>query len=243
MSKKLLLPFVDINIELVRHDPEFFLRHSGDNSKYKMVFTECKLQVPLITFPPDIEIAQAEVLQKNPALYSYIDKRVTVHSLPYGSHKFEHNNTWNGDVPSKLTVLMVPSKNYSGTYDTDPFAFEHNKCNQANFMVDNVPVGGLGMELSLTDKQETSKLMPVYCALRNSYPDIQLSRGDWFKNFPAFHFNINTSDTDDVLPLMKKGLTKLLLKFEPKLDHDTTFLLFAEFPGLLEIDAARNISL
>ena len=45
---------------------------------------------------------------------------------------FELINTWNGDVPSKLTILMVPSENYHGTYITDPFAFKHNYVKSAD---------------------------------------------------------------------------------------------------------------
>ena len=155
-----------------------------------------------------------------------------------GSFHFEHNNTWNGNVPSKIIVLMVSSENYNGSYETDPFCFEHNYVNHAAFTVDNVPESGLVMELNITEKEETSKIMDPYFALLKCYPNMRLTRKQWLEIFPAFHFDINMQHTDDVLPLIRKGLTKIFFKFAKPLVKDTTFIILASFPGLLEIDSA-----
>ena len=61
--------------------------------------------------------------------------------------------------------------------------------------------------------------------------------------FPAFHININSSNEKDILPLVSKGLTKLRLGFKADVSVDTVLLMFAEFPGLMEIDGARNVSI
>lgn len=242
-QEKLLLSHVDVQIEMMMNYPDFYLRHPHDQHKYKFMITDCKLSVPLITLPPDVEIAQAEVLTSNPALYSFNDKKLTVHSVPSGSYQFEHINTWSGDVPSRLTVLMLPSKNYNGTLSTDPFAFVHNNVNFAEVSVDNQPVGGRSMKLRITGDEKTSLINDAYCSVINNYPNMNLTREQWLDLFPVYYFNINSNYTDEVLPLIRKGLTKVLFKFATPLTEDTTVLMQAEFPGLLEIDGVRNVSI
>ena len=240
---KLLLSHVDVKIELIQHYPEFYLRHPHGDKKFKFVITGCKLIVPLITLPPDVEIGLEEVLKTNPAVYAYNDKRLTVHSVASGSRQFDHINTWNGDVPSKLSILMLPSANYNGSLETDPYCFEHNKITDAYISVDNLPVGGKGMSLTITDDQHTSQIIDAYCAAVDNFPNMGLTRSNWVDNFPILHFNINSNYTEEVLPLIKKGVTKVYLKFSTDLPQDTVILMLAEFPALLEIDGARNVTL
>ena len=54
----------------------------------------------------------------------------------------------------KWTILIVSNENYNGTYETDPFYFDHKYINVATFLIDYVPVGGLGMNFRLTDQRE-----------------------------------------------------------------------------------------
>ena len=138
---------------------------------------------------------------------------------------------------------MVASENYNGSYETDPFCFEHHFVNYAAFSVDNVPDPGLTMNLKINEQEETSKIMDPYYSLLKCYPKMNLTRQQWLNIFPAFHFDINMQHTDEILPLIKKGMTKILFKFDKALEKDTTFIGLARFPGLLEIDSARNISL
>lgn len=242
-QEKLLLTHVDVKIELLKHDPDFFLRHPHNLKKYKFVTTDVRLMVPLVTLPPEIEIGQAEVLKNNPALYSFIDKKITAHSVSSGGFFFEHVNTWNGNVPTKLTILMIPSENYNGSLNTDPFGFQHNYVNDITISVDNIPVGGKGMKLMITNDEKTSQIMDAYCSIVDNFPKMEISREDWLEKFPAFHFNINTSNNKEVLPLVRKGMTKVLINFDQPLTTNTIILMLAEFPGLLEIDGRRNITL
>lgn len=242
-QKKLMISHVGIQIELLKHYPEFYLRHPHDKYRYKFVVTDCRLEVPLITLPPDVEIAQAEVLKTNPALYVYNNKTVTTHSVATGSYHFNDNNTWNGDVPTKLTILMLPSENYNGTLKTDPFAFEHNFVNYASVTVDDSSVGGNAKQLQILSDERKSKIIDAYCSIVENFPEMELTRKRWIENFPALYFNINSSHTEDSLPLIRKGLTKVSLKFDQPLAHDTIVLMLAEFPAVLEIDGTRNVSL
>lgn len=239
---KLLLSHVDLKLELIKHYSDFFLRHPHNMNRYRLKITDFKLMVPFITVSPDVEIAQAEILKDNPALYPYINKKITVHSVKNGCFFFEHINTWNGDVPSKLTILMVPSENYHGSYITDPFGFEHNYVKSAEIRVDNKIVGGKGMSLTITDDVRTSHINDAYCALIDSYPKMKLTREQWINNFPALHFNIKRTYSDDVMPQMGKGLTKVNITYDNPLAEDTIVLMIAEFPALMEIDGIRNVT-
>lgn len=240
---KYLISHLDMKIELLKHYPEFYLMHSHDKYKYKFIITDVKLCVPFITLRSDLEIAQAETLQNHAAIYNYTEKKVTVHSVASGSHFFETDNTWNQDVPTKLTILMLPSKNYYGSYKLNPFHFKHNNIKTAEIKVDNKCVGGNVKSFKITEKEETSHINDAFCTLIENYPEMKMKREYWLNNFPAIIFNINRKTEKDVLPLITKGLTKVHLSFAKALEEDTIVLLFAEFPVLMEIDGARNITI
>ena len=137
---------------------------------------------------------------------------------------------------------MVPSENYHGTYITDPFAFKHNYVKSAEIRVDNKIVGGKGMSLTITDDVRTSHINEAYCALVDSYPKMNLTREKWLNFFPALHFNIKRTYSDDVMPQMGKGLTKVNITYDNSLAEDTIVLMIAEFPALMEIDGIRNVT-
>ena len=60
-QKKLLLSHVDVQFDLLKHYAEFYLRHPLNSLRFKFVMTNCKVLMPFITLPPDLEIAQAEI--------------------------------------------------------------------------------------------------------------------------------------------------------------------------------------
>lgn len=247
-QEKSLLSHVEVKIELTKHEPDFFLRHPHNNKKFKFVMTDCKLLVPLVTLAPDFEISQAEILQQNSALYYYNDKKLSVHSVAQGSHFFEHINTWQGDVPSRLTILMVNTSNYNGSYSNDPFCFKHNNLNYASFSVDNLLVGGRPMTLNInksTNERERivkSHILDAYYSTTENYPKMQMTRKEWLNIFPSIVFNINRDlNNDEVIPMMRRGLTSVFLKFDDPLPQQTVVIMYAEFPKVVEIDAKRNI--
>lgn len=138
---------------------------------------------------------------------------------------------------------MLPSKNYYGSYDLNPFHFKHNNIKTAEVRVDNKIAGGIIKNFRITNKEETSHINDAYCTLIENYPKMKLKRENWLNNFPAIVFNINKINDTNFLPLITKGFTKILLTFDTPLTEDTIVIFLAEFPVLMEIDSTRNISL
>lgn len=55
-------------------------------------------------------------------------------------------------------------------------------------------------------------------------------------------FDVNsTYDSENNLPLLRKGHTRLQFKFDTALQEAVTCICYAYFPSVLKINAARNV--
>ena len=71
-----------------------------------------------------------------------------------------------------------------------------------------------------------------------------ITRSDYPNGYCLYMFNINdTRKSENQLPLIKKGHTRLNIQFNKCFDSNCTVMLYAKFPSLLRIDEARNIIL
>lgn len=69
-----------------------------------------------------------------------------------------------------------------------------------------------------------------------------LSREDYARGYCLYMFDVNsTYDSENNLPLLRKGHTRLQFKFDTALQEAVTCICYAYFPSVLKINVARNV--
>lgn len=120
-----LIPGTKVDIELVRSSDDFFiLKEAEDTENYKVKLLNCFLYVPVaqlssLTFS---EIERVLVAKSVAIHYRKIEIRQI--SLVSGKEEFNSENLFPSDLPCRVVICFVESKNKTGGQALNPFNFQ-----------------------------------------------------------------------------------------------------------------------
>jgi hypothetical protein len=238
---KYMLSRVPITIELLFNSPATYLRSSKTDASFKFEMTDCKLFVPTVKVRPDVEVANGEILKKQPALYPFERTVLRTFAVPSGNITCETEDLSQGKVPMQTLIFMVSSTNCSPGYKNNPFHFQHFKLGEINYKVDD-NVQSMKMKFG-TDSGDSQATQP-YAAFVNMFPELEISLNEFITDTPFFAFDSrNSFDITGSLPMIKKGMTSLEMRFDAALENNITLFVYAKFPTVMQIDEARNVSI
>jgi hypothetical protein len=241
-QEKPLLGNSRITIELERNPPQKILNSIKPSADFKLEITQCKLEVPVLRMRRDIEEANEMMLLKRPALYPFERTCIKKFYLSSGIFSFETENLCQDIIPSQVTVFMMPSANYNGAYNLNFIKLKNNKINSIGFKVDNTPMPGRAMSLKFGSKTTDSMLGDAVSAVANAYPEARWTANTQ-RRLPFFVFDLRNTSSRNLLPLIRKGLSKLEIKFESTLAENSILFVSAKFPAVMSFDGNRRVTL
>jgi hypothetical protein len=198
-----------------------------------------------VTLNPDVLLAHGSVLEKNNALYPIRRSTIKSFSMAEGSFNFNADDIFQGEVPSSLVVALVSSAAYNGDYGKNPYNFKHYDLNFACFYVN----GQATPKKALQPNFEEDSYIEAYLSL---FPDPEKSshtrgqiigRRDYAQGYTLYLFTVADDRPEEGIPLERKGHTRLELRFGTALTESATVILYAKFPGMIQIDGTRRVKL
>lgn len=139
-------------------------------------------------------------------------------------------------------VGLVSSTACSGHYTLNPYNFEQFNCNFAAFYVDGKSVPSAPLEPNFTTGNYVTSFLSMVGGKKKDNSTFNLSRNDYLKGYCMYMFDINPSyEEENNLPLLRKGHSRLQLKFDSPLPESVTCICYGKFPAILSIDASRNV--
>ena len=231
---RLLINGVPITIKLWPHSNKFKLM--SEKEDFKLHIKDAFLKLCTVKPNPGVLVGHGEAIKKTPALYPYMKSVIKTFSLSSGHFAFNADDLFQGDVPNRLVIGCVSSRAFNGAYNKSPFRFYHYHCNYVNFMVDGQSVPSRPLQ----PDYENNTYLEAYQTLFPDGDDVSLniSRTEYPDGYCVYV--INTQEDPDTSTL-KKGHTRLEMKFAHALPESVTLVLYATFPSLLQIDQARNV--
>ena len=70
-----------------------------------------------------------------------------------------------------------------------------------------------------------------------------ISRFDYANGYCLYVFSLNDHTDQDQLPLIKRGASRLELRFSSPLPEAVTLICYASFPTILKVDQSRNVEM
>jgi hypothetical protein len=159
-------------------------------------------------------------------------------------------NAFSGQLPKRLVYGLVRNDAYNGTYELNPFNFQHCNVTQTAVYVNG-------------KCHPTIPFAPVYTGdnknwlreYRTLYDTMGIFHGDksfgiTIDEFPngyclyALDLTPNQKSWDgSTVNLIRKGDVRIDFQFGVDVPHAMTCLMFAEYDNLMEIDNDRNVIL
>ncbi|XP_061190438.1 uncharacterized protein F54H12.2-like [Saccostrea echinata] len=230
---RLMLNGVPLQIKLWPHTDNFRLLCTLPG--FKVHLRDACLKICVVKPNPGVLLGHGEAIKKTPALYPFSRSNIKTYSLSPGHFAFNADDLFQGEVPNTLVIGCVSSVAYNGTYNRSPFNFQHFYCSFLNFSVDGRSVPSRALQ---PDFENNTYIEAYETLFANTEKAINISRGDYPKGYCLYVINCQDGGN---LTTLKKGHTRLEMKFAHALIESVTIILYATFPHVMQIDQARNV--
>ena len=240
-QSRYLVDGVSLGVKLWPSSNEFRLMSSNTKADYKVKIEEAVLKVCMIDVSPEIKSAHANTIKRGPALYYYDRTDVKAYAIAKGQFGTTIEDIYQGEVPRRLVVGILPSSGYNGDYKVNPYAFKDYKCNFIGFYMDGKSVPTAPLTPNYSNGNYMSAYMTLFCNDNNFGNNI--SRTEYPKGNCLYVFNLCENHCNNYGGQVEKGHTRLEIKLAEALTESVTVIVYALFPGLMEIDEHRNVKI
>ena len=245
-QNRLILNGVDINIKLYPTKDSFRLMTFPKDLKCKLKIKDIYLDVCKVDVSPSVMLAQNEILKKNvTAKYPHQRTEVKTFTIPARQSAFTIENVYQGGVPSKLILGLVDQDAYHGDFSKNPLKFGHYDLSSAGFYVDGIPTPKRPITLDVDNNKYLDGLLSLYRVTDKLWDntDLGISRQTYKDGLTLIGFDVDPTASSDFryIGVSKIGHTRLELKFHNELAKPLVCVVYATFPGIVQINEARVV--
>lgn len=133
-----------------------------------------------------------------------------------------------------MYCALVSGAAYGGDYTKNPFNFQHYDVNFLGFYVQGQSRPGAPFQPDFANEQD----LRAFSSIATLHPEIDIKRNEYHLGYAMYCFDLEEEHDRQTIP---QGHTRLVLKMSKALPEAATLIVYGEFPGMMEIDATRNI--
>ncbi|XP_060572999.1 uncharacterized protein F54H12.2-like [Ruditapes philippinarum] len=233
-QSKLLINGVSVGIKLHPTRDSFRLITDTVNPEYRVKIVDAYFKLCIQRLASSVLIAHEKLIQDTPAVYPYLRTEIKTTAIASGQFSYSADDIFQGLVPSKLIVGLVPSAAFNGDYAQNPFNFKHYNCSFVGLYVDGQSLPSQPMQPNYTADQ----YVECYRSLALYRSDLNISKQDYKKGYCLYALDIDPYYSFNT---KRRGHCRLELKFAEALPESVTLIMYATFPEVLNIDKARAV--
>ena len=250
-QNRLILNGVEISLKLWPNKAPFYISTVKTDENYQFKLSNATFMVCMAEISPAILIGHAAALKETPALYPYNQSDIKSYDISKGTRNFTKDNIFQGDVPSDVIIGLVSTEAYAGTYNKNPFNFQHFDCNYCGLFINSIstPSDPFSPNYEADEANSVAYTSPYLSLFGRKYDttnEVPIPMGEYPNGYCLYKFQLNEgndNDNHDFLSLPRRGNTRLSLRFKKSLPENVTLIIYAHFPRTLQIDESRNVYL
>lgn len=242
---KYLINGVDLQLRLFRSRNEFVLMSKESSPNYKVTILDAVFKACKIRLDSGVLMNHADAITKSPARYNYLKTDVKMMTISDNTSEVYWDDVWNGRRPSKMYVAFVKQAAVNGSYDANPFNFQHFNLSEIVVTVNGEPTPVRPLKLDFDDNRNyVTALCNLYQASDKWYKDdgLIIDRDHFSKGYAIYAFDLDPNDLGEgYINLTHQANVGVYARFASPTTATVSALAFCEFPGLLLVDQAREI--
>ena len=161
---KYILPGVEIRIKLTRSINQFVLLHNNVSSKsegnYSLPIGSASLSVHMLELRSESFLSIEKALLKKAAQYDYKDVISKTFFISEGTSIYHKDDVFDRAPISRLVSAMVPEKNFTEDYNTNPFHFQDIDLGSVKITREGASVGAMPIDVS------SSHIRPYFTTMK-----------------------------------------------------------------------------
>ncbi len=267
-----LIPGLGMRVELTFSSNEFVLQvPDTDSAKYKLTIKNAVLFCPVGQIAPEMfKRIERGLKDKNARMYLNRTE-VTNKTIPSNISLFTDHLFPGATLPSKMILTLLPTKNYTGSFHTNPFYFartfsavtgviqraaervgvsqggDTSFVEKVQITLNGEHVDGLDVGMA-TETEDLTNFMRLhyYMGFMTSRTGDTFTYEEFKTGFFFLYYDLSTSAEaldDYVIPSVRQGNLRMQMNFSKVLPHELTLLIYAEYPTVIEVNERRQISM
>lgn len=241
---KFMVNGVDLGLKLIRNKNEF---HLIGTTPGKVEIIEANLFVRKVKINPSILLAHARALNVTSAKYPINRVEIKTLTIGTGIQSKSIDNIFLGQIPKRCIIGMVDSQGFNGSQNLNPFNFEHFNYNYLALYIDSTQIPAKPLTPDFRKKQYIRSFHTLFEGTGIHFTDT--GNGISYEDYPegyclaVFDLTSDLSANDSHWNIIKSGTLRAEIRFADALTKSVTFIIFAEFDNIIEVDKNRNINI
>jgi len=240
---KYLLNDINIKIRLVRNKDAFCLMSAVD-ATYKVKIVDCKLFVRKVRLSPSVFVAHSKALERGNAKYPIRRTVCKTFTIPAGNLDASQESLFTGQLPTRLVIGCLDNRAFNGTYNRNPFNFEHMNLTQLKIYLDGQQQSVKPIEPDFTNNLYLSAFSSLFSGTGKLHKDEGnfIDRAEFAGGYALYAFDLTPDLAEGGhFNLLKQGNIRVDMKFSIALPSTINVIAYAEFENIIEIDRHRNV--
>ncbi len=243
-QKRLLLHNTPMSLKFFPNNPAFYLMSPHQDKRFRAVILDATLILNQVSVNAAVVAGVDATLRAGEQALYPIDKSIfKTFTIARGSSNETFDNVFAEGCPDWVTIAMVTSSGFSGSFHDNPYNFQHFSCNNISLSYNGVSVPGRPLCPDFSTTVETSDFVEAYSRLLKKNPDMDISEEQFLSGCTLFHFDLANRTDPDIIPISKNGSCRLEISFKNALDTSINVLLYAKKTATVKIDRPRNIEI
>ncbi|XP_061190601.1 uncharacterized protein F54H12.2-like [Saccostrea echinata] len=242
---KYLINGVDIYIKLFRSSAPFVIMSAAASPAYKLELQDVVYKLAKVRVDQGVLLNHSKQIETTPVKYPITRNELKMNTIPKGSTEFYWDNIFPQAIPDRLVVALVDQKAVNGDYTKNPFNFENFDLTDVGVYINGESVPGRPLQTDFTAGHFSTAYTRLFeaCGKWNRDEGLIITRSNFGNGYSLFVFTIDPCGFgEEYLNLIRRGNTRLELKFKQATTKAANVLVFATFSSLLEIDRSRDIN-
>lgn len=245
-TDKFLLNGVNIRLKFFKQKTSFYIMTSLAKSKAKLDITHMELVVPKIRVNPNVIISHAELLKKQPVIYSFNRHSMISFTVPIQHRTISIESLFSDQIPARVLVAMIKNKAFAGDVTANPYNFHHFGLNSCGLVLNGQEVPGNHLQVDFSDPGNTNagsyRALTDLISKNYGLQDTGGISQEMFNNgYCILSFDIAQCSRYGLCET-KTGNLRLWLEFSAALTEPVTLLIYGTFPAKLSINHAKNVT-
>jgi len=244
---KILINGVDMNIKLTRTPEAFYLLTPNDDTKVRINILDANLFITQVELKPPLLLAHANVLaMRRKAHYPVTHTQIKTVTASSGTQQISINNAFLGPVPDRILIVSVKNAAFVGSARTNPFLFHQYGMRNLVLYVNGVQHHSQPLTMNCSSPFIATRAYETLFSSTGIHHDDHahmITLEMFTKGFYILGFDLTPDREVDEehISLPRQGNVRIEALFKIPLPETITCILYAEFPGRIDIDYYRNV--
>ncbi|MEW8546105.1 MAG: hypothetical protein AB2693_21505 [Candidatus Thiodiazotropha sp.] len=257
-----MLNGVHLRILMLRSQSEFCLMSDdGDENQagYQIRIENAFLRLMKMKINPAILVSHSKILREVTAKYPYVKTDLKIANIIAGQNAFAWDMINSSYLPRLVIVAFVESSALTGSFEKNPFHFQHFDLKRLSVLVNGVSTPGAPIHADFDiGNTHGATLVEVFDRLYNAkrrnrimgavsgsdHTGLELTRKDIKNGYALYLFDLEPVLNGNMqFDLLKTGTLSLNALFGTALPTNVSCLLYLEAYNMIEIDESRVVRL